>query len=259
MSRKIELQPAYVLHTREYRDTSLLVDFLTLEHGLIRAVARGVRGGKSSKRALLQPLQPLLVSVSGRGELLTMGTVEAAAPVFQLHGERLFSVLYLNEVLCRLLQPGQCHPEIYQLYQSTLVSLLNHSMVIECSLRRFEYELLLELGYCPDLSMDAESGEPIFTHLDYLFDPASGITVCKERAESTQAHRFSGRQLVDIKSLLTGDQQHYQNKQILSDTKRFMRQALRPLLGNKPLNSRQLFVSAYPPSVISLPQVGDNG
>jgi len=131
VSRKIELQPAYVLHTREYRDTSLLVDFLTLDHGLMRAVARGVRGARSNRRALLQPLQPLLVSVSGRGELLTMGTLEAAAPVFQLHGERLFSVLYLNEVLCRLLQPGQGHPEIYRLYQSTLISLLNHS-IIEC-------------------------------------------------------------------------------------------------------------------------------
>jgi len=258
VSRKIELQPAYVLHTREYRDTSLLVDFLTLDHGLIRAVARGVRGGKSHKRALLQPLQPLLVSVSGRSELLTMGALESAAPVFQLHGERLFSVLYLNEVLCRLLQPGQCHPEIYRLYQSTLISLLNHS-IIECSLRRFEYELLLELGYCPDLSMDAGSGEPIYAHHDYFFDPATGLTLCKERTESTQAHRFSGQQLLDIKSLLTGDQPQYQNKQILSATKRFMRQALRPLLGNKPLTSRQLFVSAYSPSVISLPQVGDNG
>ena len=258
MSQKIELQPAYVLHTREYRDTSLLVDFLTLDHGLIRAVARGVRGGKSHKRALLQPLQPLLVSVSGRSELLTMGALESAAPVFQLHGERLFSVLYLNEVLCRLLQPGQCHPEIYRLYQSTLTSLLNHS-IIECSLRRFEYELLLELGYCPDLSMDAGSGEPIYAHHDYFFDPATGLTLCKERTESTQAHRFSGQQLLDIKSLLTGDQPQYQNKQILSATKRFMRQALRPLLGNKPLTSRQLFVSAYSPSVISLPQVGDNG
>lgn len=258
MSRKIELQPAYVLHTREYRNTSLLVDFLTLDHGLVRAVARGVRGGKSNRRALLQPLQPLLVSMSGRGELLTMGALEAAAPVFQLHGERLFSVLYLNEILCRLLQPGQSHAEIYRLYQSTLLSLLGHS-TIEYSLRRFEYELLLELGYCPDLTVDAGSAEPIDAKSDYLFDPQSGLMQCNEVSAATQAQLFSGQQLLDMKLLLTGDQPQLQCKQILSDTKRFMRQALRPLLGNKPLNSRQLFVPANSPSVINLPQVHDNG
>jgi DNA repair protein RecO (recombination protein O) len=159
VSRNIELQPAYVLHTREYRDTSLLVDFLTLDYGLLRVVARGVRGKKSNRRALLQALQPLLVSTSGRGELQTLTAVEAAAPVFQLHGERLFSVLYINEILTRLLQPGQAHPEIYRLYQSSLVALLNNTL-IECALRRFEYQLLFELGYGPDLSYDAGNGAP---------------------------------------------------------------------------------------------------
>ncbi len=257
MVRKIELQPAYVLHTREYRDTSLLVDFLTLDYGLVRAVARGVRGGKSQKRALLQPLQPLLVTMSGRSELLTMGAMEPAAPVFQLHGERLFSVLYLNEILCRLLQYGQSHPEIYRLYQSTLVSLLNHS-IIEIALRKFEYRLLLELGYGPDLTIDASNGNAVLADQHYLFDPQFGLKLCDDIRDIPQANRFQGQQLIKLNQLLSSDHEFQENKPLLSDAKRFMRQALRPLLGIKPLNSRQLFVSANSSTVINLPQDHDN-
>lgn len=258
MSRKIELQPAYVLHSREYRDTSLLVDILTLDVGLLRVVARGVRGAKSNRRALLQPLQPLLVTLIGRGELLTLSAVEAAAPVFQLHGERLFSVLYINEILTRLLQPGQSHPEIYRLYQRSLVSLLRDPQ-IECALRRFEYHLLLELGYGPDLLNDAQRGDPICPDEFYVFDPESGLSRCHEVLENPKANRFTGQQIIDMNVFLNADNQQSFDKQLLSTSKRFMRQALRPLLGTKPLNSRQLFVSPAPPAVFSLPPDSDNG
>ncbi|MDO9476645.1 MAG: DNA repair protein RecO [Pseudohongiella sp.] len=257
MSRNIELQPAYVLHTREYRDTSLLVDFLTLDYGLLRVVARGVRGKKSNRRALLQALQPLLVSTSGRGELQTLTAVEAAAPVFQLHGERLFSVLYINEILTRLLQPGQAHPEIYRLYQSSLVALLNNTL-IECALRRFEYQLLFELGYGPDLSYDAGNGAPIQLEETYLFDPQTGLSRCDEVRENQKPDRFTGQQIIEMKCLLISDATNTFDKQLLSTAKRFMRQALRPLLGVKPLNSRQLFISPGSAPVFSLPPDKDN-
>src|SRR5690606_29026917 len=141
----IDLQPAYVLHTRDYRDTSLLIDFLTLDYGVVRAVARGVRGARrNQKRALLQPLQPLLVSLRGQGELLNLTLSEPAAAVLAIKGERLFSVMYLNEILCRLLPAQESHPALYRLYQSALLALL-HGRELQAVLRRFEFSLLTEL------------------------------------------------------------------------------------------------------------------
>ncbi|MBU2097374.1 MAG: DNA repair protein RecO, partial [Gammaproteobacteria bacterium] len=169
MNQTVDLQPAYVLHTRDYRDTSLLVDLLTLDHGVVRVVARGIRGKRSGRRAILQALQPLLVSFTGKGELKTLTHFEAAASNFNLERDRLFSAIYINELLCRLLQPYEAHPAIYRLYQSTLFSLMQH-FAIEAVLRRFEFGLLKELGYAPDMLHEADSGEAVQSAYWYEFD-----------------------------------------------------------------------------------------
>ncbi|MEC9191360.1 MAG: recombination protein O N-terminal domain-containing protein, partial [Pseudomonadota bacterium] len=99
MNSKITLQPAYVLHRRPFQNTSLLVDLFTLDFGLIRAVAKGARREKSRFRALLQLFQPLLISASGKGEVKTLTSIESNMSAMRLQGERLFSGLYLNELL----------------------------------------------------------------------------------------------------------------------------------------------------------------
>ena len=70
-ARRIQLQPAYVLHHRPYRDTSRILELFTRDHGRVSVFARGARGGTKSGASLLPILQPfnrLLVSWSGRGE-----------------------------------------------------------------------------------------------------------------------------------------------------------------------------------------------
>src|SRR3989338_10559368 len=123
MTTRIDLQPAYVLHTQPFQNTSLLVDFFCLDHGRIRAVAKGARRPKSRTRALLQPFQPLLVTLAGRAELKTLTAVEGSVNVFNLQGTRLFSGMYLNELLVRLLLFNEGHPELYQSYQQAIIGL----------------------------------------------------------------------------------------------------------------------------------------
>lgn len=243
----IDLQPAYVLHTRDYRDTSLLIDLLTLDYGVLRAVARGVRGHKrSQKRALLQPLQPLLVSLGGQGELLNLNHAEAAAAVLPVTGVRLFSVMYLNEILCRLLPVQESHPELYRLYQSTLLALM-HGCDLEAVLRRFEFRLLTELGYVPEMTIDASGEARLLPTQWYQFDPRHGFVIAQNQAKELEApvdaSLFYGSDILGMATALTRpfdadfDQTHLQH------AKRLMRQALRPLLGSRPLNSRRLFLS----------------
>ncbi|MEC7605463.1 MAG: DNA repair protein RecO, partial [Pseudomonadota bacterium] len=119
MNSRITLQPAYVLHRRPFRNTSLLVDLFTLDFGLIRAVAKGARRQKSRSRALLQLFQPLLVSVSGKGEVKTLTSVESNVSALRLQGVRLLSGLYVNELLSRLLQNQEEHAGLYESYRET--------------------------------------------------------------------------------------------------------------------------------------------
>ncbi|ALO46246.1 DNA repair protein RecO [Pseudohongiella spirulinae] len=226
---RIELQPAYLLHSRPYRDSSALVDLLTLDHGLIRAVARGVRGRRRS--TALQQHQLLLVSLSGRGELLTLTHTEQAAAGFFLTGHRLFSALYLNEILERLLQPADSHPAVFRLYQQTLLR-LHEEYPLEPLLRSFEWSLLQELGY----EIDFSALEP--GHC-YRFDPLNGF---EPVASLSDRRDFAGQALLSLKKVLTGDPLLMTLEQ-QSDAKRLMRQALGPLLGNKPLMSRHLFMA----------------
>jgi DNA repair protein RecO (recombination protein O) len=241
---RILLQPAYILHARAYRDTSLLLDFLTLDHGLIRVLAKGVRGSRSKKRAMLQPLQPLLISAGGRGELLTLLDAEHAAPGFQLTGERLFSAMYTNELLLRLLHGQDAHAQIFRIYQATLLR-LQQLHPVESVLRRFEMNLLVELGYAFDLESDATNGERISAEGCYLFRPDAGFEKIIPPTGQWPDNLYNGNELSDLAQSFREEQEtqaNNLNKTSARAAKRLMRQALAPHIGSKPLFSRTLFM-----------------
>src|SRR5437899_2271040 len=100
---RVEGQPAFILHGRPYRETSLLLECLTRDHGRVGLVARGVRRERARiPRALLQPLTPIQLGWTGSGELGTLVQVDAVAAGFDLHGDALLCALYLNELVLRL-------------------------------------------------------------------------------------------------------------------------------------------------------------
>jgi DNA repair protein RecO (recombination protein O) len=100
---RVALQPGFVLHRYSYRETSWLLEVFSRDHGRIPVIARGVRNAKSRLRALLQPFTPLLFSWSGKGDLFNLTAAETEGLPFQVPGRRLYSALYLNELLLQLL------------------------------------------------------------------------------------------------------------------------------------------------------------
>ena len=146
MDSRVSLQPAYLLHSQAFQNTSLLVDFFTMDYGRVRAVAKGARSAKSKYRSFLQLFQPVLVSFSGRGELKTVTGVEASLATIILQGQRLFSGMYMNELLTRLLINHVEHKQLYLAYQDTLVA-LQGTAELQLLLLQFELCLLSELGY----------------------------------------------------------------------------------------------------------------
>jgi DNA repair protein RecO (recombination protein O) len=221
----------FLLHRRAYRETSYLADIFTLEQGKISAVVKGVRGSKSDKKSLLQSFQPLLVSFSGRQELRNLNLLEAAGGMLRLHGPQLFSAMYINEVLNRLLAKEVPHPEIFVLYQQTL-ALLQNTLQIEPCLRQFELCLLDDLGYGFDLTHEYEKGHPVEPDALYCFVIEQGIKRVYQKTPG--AHHFLGQALLQAND--------YQwNKASLHCAKGITRMALGYLLGPKPITSRELF------------------
>lgn len=238
---RVELQPAYVLHARDYRDTSLIVDLITPDYGRLAVVARGARGrkGKSGVKQLLAPFQPLLISFQGKGDLKTMTAVEPAATTRFLTGKLLYSALYLNELMIRLLLPMDSHPVLYDAYQKTINILADKSsneVDLEPVLRQFELSLLEELGYGLCFDVDVETSLAIEGQSLYCYIPESGFICCDEPVNGQyQGLVIKGEVLQAIAEL------DFSNIEVRRAAKQLTRLALTPLLGNKPLKSRELF------------------
>ena len=127
MDTRVLLQPAYVLHSQPFKNTSLLVDFFTIDYCRVRVVAKGARREKSKYRSLIQAFHPLLVSFGGRGELKNLVAAEASHMAIVLKGKRLFSGMYVNEILSRLLHNYEEHKGLYKTYQDTLIASVSYT------------------------------------------------------------------------------------------------------------------------------------
>lgn len=238
---RVSLQPAYILHSRPYRDSSAILEAFTAEQGRLSLVAKGARrkarGG--SNAALLQPFIPLLLSFSGRSEMKTLTQVESAGEAPLLKGERLFSGLYLNELLIRLLHRHDPHPALFAAYSEALGQLSSESRV-DGVLRRFEFFLLDDLGYSFELGTDGRSGDLVREDGWYHFHPDYGL-VQREGVADPARPAYAGRELI---MLSRGE---YVGEARLA-AKRLARQALASHLGDSPLKSRDLFRSYRKPS-----------
>ncbi|MGI9308599.1 MAG: DNA repair protein RecO, partial [Gammaproteobacteria bacterium] len=171
--RPVNLEPGYVLHTRRYRETSLLLEAFTLDHGRVGLIARGANRPKSRLGGILSPFQPLALSWSGRGELKTLVRAELTAPAPMLIGERLMSAFYVNELIMSFLHRTDAHRDLFAHY-SNLVTDLRTDQELQPLLRQFELLLLAEVGYGLNLDHDAESGEALEPDSHYRYDAEIG-------------------------------------------------------------------------------------
>ena len=230
---RVALQPAYVLHSRPYRDSSAILEVFTAEHGRISIIGKGTRrrsrGG--SDAALLQPFTPLLLSFSGRAELKTLTQVEPAGAPLGLRGDRLYSGLYLNELLVRLLHRHDPHPALFAAYGESLGALAT-AVAVDPVLRRFELGLLHDLGYSFPLDTEGQGGESLREDAWYHYDPELGLVASNGPDPARAA--YLGR---DLLRAAHGDFEG----DARTAAKRLMREALAVHLGGTPLRSRELF------------------
>lgn len=236
-------QRAFVLHSRPFSETSLLIDFFTEGEGKIRLLAKGARRNRSPLRGCLQPFTPLLIRWSGKGEIKTLINADPISLSLPLSGTVLYSGLYLNELVSRVIEFGTPYTSLFFDYLTCLQLLAASEYTPEFALRQFELALLSYLGYGVDFLHCAGSGEPVADTMTYRYREEKGFI----GSLVVDQLSFTGRQL---KALATRE---FPDSDTLKAAKRFTRIALKPYLGGKPLKSRELFRQfVLPPSSIKV-------
>ena len=222
---------AYILHSRNYRETSLLVEIFSKEEGRYSLVIRGARNRKSRYQGLVQPFSPMLVTSYGKGELKTAGAIDFTRSSWRIKGEQLLIGLYVNELLYRVLGKFDQLPALYAGYEKLLAELEKDVFEI-LFLREFELQMLANLGYGITFDVDVRTGEKIRPDAQYRFVAEEGFHSLVD-----EAHRESNCPGALLLSIASGDYSGDAEKIL----KRVIRKSLLPLLGGKPLKSRSLF------------------
>lgn len=238
-----------VLHTVAWRETSLVVELFTREHGRMAVMAKGARRPRSALRAVLLQFQPIDFAFSGRNELKTLVRAEWHAGVPLPQGRALLIAFYLNELLMRLLAREDPHPGLYDGYLDTLAAFAEADARAaaapdapvttesrhEPALRRFEWLLLQEIGYAPDLARDRK-GQPIDPASHYRIVAGEWMAVDEPTAESPRPDVYSGTALRGIAG------GRYDGPGVLAQAKRLSRQVLAEHLEGAPLSTRRILV-----------------
>lgn len=229
--RQAQMEPAFVLHQRPFRDTSRIVEIFSREHGRLSLFARGVRGGKRGAASLLQPFRPLLISFRGRGDAAYLGAVELAADErfasVSLPRAHVMSGFYLNELVLKLTTRDDPQPALFDDYATTLARLMREGD-LEPSLRIFEKRLLDALGYGVDLRCEARTGSAVDAQAYYVFKPAYGLVLASVEASGA----VSGRSMLGLA------QESFDDARDLDDARRVLRAALDECLEGRELSTR---------------------
>ncbi len=229
-------QKAFVLHSRPYRETSLLVTFFTEDKGKLNSIVKGVKSNSKAaklKNAWLQPFQELNLSWLEKNkafDLINLRLLEPTNVRFPLFADASICGLYVNELLYRLLFQSVASPVLYKQYQQVLFELAKTKNRQQQAwvLRKFEYNLLVDLGIAINMEFDAVN-KLICADSNYQFVLEVGfIKVEKHNSQ------ISGKILQDF------IEQKY-NEDCLPALKYLFRFVLSHYLGNKPINTRNLF------------------
>lgn len=191
-------EPCYVLHARAYRESGLLVDVLSREHGRLGLIARGMRGPKKQAQfAALQPLQHVRIEAVQRGELAYLNAVEAIDIAPLLTGHAALAAFYVNELMLRLAPRQDPHSQLYDLYGQVRAR-LSDTGALSWHLRRFERDLLDALGVGFDLAHDGD-GAPIDPAARYRLDAEHGPRrILGERNGQSRLRHATGRALLAL-------------------------------------------------------------
>lgn len=228
-------EPAFVLHSIPYKETSLILDVFTREYGRVALIAKGAKRPHSSLRPVLQQFQPLQVHWTGRNELKTLTKSEWMGGVVPLVGDALLCGFYMNELIVKFLAREDAHENLYDHYHSTIAQLSQQQGSYEKILRPFEIFLLQETGFCAALDYCQEKNTLVQPEVDYVYQPERGV---RPASGLDPAHW----PVLKGKYLLQLAQSDFADQQTILLSKSLMRFLLSLHLQDQVLTTRQILI-----------------
>ena len=240
--QRIEQQPAWVLHTYPWRETSLIVEIFAREFGRVALVAKGARRPHSQLRGVLLAFQPLWMDWSGGGEVKTLVRAEWQGGQPLLTGRALICGYYLNELLVRLTAREDAHARLFDAYAEA-VRALGRGEPESPILRRFELALLQELGYEAGLAHEGDSAEAVRPEGRYLYIIERGplrLETLGEEGVALDPTALGEQPLLSGQTLLDMAAGDFSRAETLAQSKQLLRMLINHTLGGQPLQSRRV-------------------
>ena len=229
---RVSGQPAFVLHSYPYKETSLIVELFTRDYGRVALIAKGAKRPHSQLRGVLQTFQPLTTGWTGKNELRTLTDADWVGGMLPLEKTALLCGFYLNELLVKLTARDDAHMRLFDHYVSTL-NQLAHNEPAPIVLRKFEMALLKETGVAADLTRCTVTRATVLPEVQYVVNPERG----PQPAQADDvAPRVAGKTLLDMA------REDYADQATQVQSKQLMRYLLSYHLGGAPLNTRQILI-----------------
>ena len=217
----------FLLHHRPHGETSLIVDVFTKKNGKMSFIAKGAKKPKSKFFGYLTPFTKLKITYTGRSELKTLTNIDRDfSESTNSLSKTSYSLLYINELLIRLLPKDAVHEDLFQLYESFLVK-IHSGENIELTLRSFELDMLEMLGYGLDFENEIDKNLSIDVNKNYSFIPERGFRESKNS-------NFSGKDIINIRMRNLSEVSKKHLKHITQESIHFC-------LDGKNLSSREIF------------------
>ncbi|MDH3266483.1 MAG: DNA repair protein RecO [Gammaproteobacteria bacterium] len=235
-NRRVQQQAAFILHHRPFRDSSQILDIFSRDHGKLALVARGSRGARSRLKGVLRPFMPLSLSWIIKSDLGTLTGAENRGGPLSLSGDALLSGYYVNELVMHFLHRHDPQPEIFDAYTHTIESLVMAGNDIAECLRRFEIELLRQVGYALNLDYEFATNAVLEDEKHYEYRVEQGpVAVSKSQGPLV----FTGKMLASISA------QQFAQADVLRAANRLLREVIRFHLGGKELKSRKVLLEMH--------------
>jgi len=217
----------FLLHHRPHGETSLIVDVFTKKNGKMSIIAKGAKKPKSKFFGYLTPFTKLKITYTGRSELKTLTNIDRDfSESTNSLSKTSYSLLYINELLIRLLPKDAVHEDLFLLYESFL-SKIHSGENIELTLRSFELDMLEMLGYGLDFENEIDKNQSIDVNKNYSFIPERGFRESKNS-------NFSGKDIINIRMRNLSEVSKKHLKHITQESIHFC-------LDGRNLSSREIF------------------
>ena len=224
---RIDLEPSYILHTKPYRETSMLVYALTEQHGVMHMISKGARKKGNNN---LQPFTKMYLSWSGKGELVSLHKIEHESSNYTRNFRAQVQCFYMHELIMKLIPSMSPELELFELYETSLKAMTNDPKN-EKILRQFEMQLLAIMGHPLQLKFDYINDEELIANNTYRYDPDLGPTHVINNGDHWNIVKGSLLSQLD-RQIFTSEN--------LSQVKKFLRGMMQHYLQGKPLMARRL-------------------